>query len=87
MTVEFVEVGRGKRTWRFQAKARNVDESLATELVRELRKSKALLSRDIDVTLDADRCSGFIFAGVRQVGRWKLSNLSLVHSSPAAGNP
>jgi hypothetical protein len=66
--VEFIDVGREKRTW--FAHLSNLTMHLLTECVRN---SGALRSRDIHLSApDDDTGEGLIFAGFHTVGRYRI---------------
>ena len=62
MKVEFSNVGRTKASWSIEAAA--VDEEF---LALQVRKRRALMSQDIEVSLNEDG-TGTVFAGMRPVG-------------------
>lgn len=65
MIVQFSNVGRAKKSWRAEIPDRNgVLDAVAME--RSIRKSKALMSRDIEV----DEDGGIYVGGFRRVGEW-----------------
>ena len=74
MLVRFIDVGRNKRTFEVEVVEMREAPGIPTEngLVTALRKSHALMSRDLDVSIDGT--SGLCFAGMRPVGRWEVVN-------------
>lgn len=69
--VTFADVGRDKRTWTVTI------EQQPTEAILErlVRKSKALMSRDIWCDFDEDLEHGVIGAGMRVVGSFRVVEL------------
>ena len=67
-TVEFVGVGRNKKTWSVSL------DQFPTEsiLERHVRKSGALMSSGIECLFDDDLEHGYIFAGMREVGAFRV---------------
>lgn len=68
-TVHFSEVGRYRDAWcnTFRTKP---DEVM---IAHEVRQRKCLASRSIDIEfLDDDEMSGYIIAGIRSVGGFKV---------------
>lgn len=61
-TVQFIEIGRNKKTWVKAFKAHPSDG----DLVHEIRRSRALASNDVSVF------QGFVFAGIRCVGKYEI---------------
>jgi hypothetical protein len=78
LTLAYQNVGRTKKTWtttcilslRKPDGSPNKDAVIALEdrMLSEVRKSGALMSRDIDVCINEDLATATIFAGVRPVG-------------------
>lgn len=66
VTVEFINVGRGKKSWR-----QPLDKLSDQALYRAVKKSGALGSTDIDFTLD-ENGNGKIYAGFHNVGEFRF---------------
>lgn len=73
-TVRFEDVGRGKKT--FEVQVRVIGDLLdRNDMLRAVRKSGALMSRDIEVIanpFDPEHAMGAVFAGMRVVGAWRV---------------
>lgn len=67
ITVEFHEVGRGRKSWRS-----TVPSVCHTSLMRQIKKHQALMSRDVEFELDDSTGKGEILAGARTVGRFTI---------------
>lgn len=68
MKIQFKEVGRNKKTWTAE-----VNELSESALLREIKKSGALMSRGVDVVLDDGDTSGLIIVGGwRTVGTFEI---------------
>jgi len=65
-TIQFIEIGRNKKTWSKAFEAPPTDD----DLVYEIRRSKTLLSNDISVS------QGLVFAGIRCVGEYKIAGVT-----------
>lgn len=67
-TVEFVGVGRNKKSWSVTM------DQFPTERIldRHVRKSGALMSSDIECLFDDDLEHGYILAGMREVGAFRV---------------
>ena len=65
--VQFIKVGRGKRTW--TSEMQKVTPNL---LADEVARSGALMSRDIEVEWDIDTMKGKIYAGFHSVGTFEI---------------
>lgn len=61
-TVQFIEIGRNKKTWGKVFKAHPADG----DLVREIKRSRALASNDVSIS------QGLVFAGVHCVGKYEI---------------
>lgn len=75
--VQFIDVGRGKKCWNqtFQ------QEPTEPIIERAVKKSGALMSRDIEAVFDcAD--AGFIAAGFRPVGRFRVISAATSRATP-----
>lgn len=74
LTVEFIEVGRDKRTWTEVLRANPLDcDDIEAAVERAVSKSRALMSRDITAVMtDVDR--GDICAGMRTVGTFRIDD-------------
>jgi hypothetical protein len=68
ITVTFHSIGRGKRTWSEQLQQQPTEPVL----VRLVRKSGALMSRDISCSLDERGTCGYVFAGIHTVGSFTI---------------
>jgi len=64
--VKFTEVGRDKKSWVKLIKTLPTD----CDLINEIKRSQALASSNIDVA------DGFIFAGVRCVGKYEITEVT-----------
>lgn len=73
--VTFAEVGRGKKTW---ISTLNQCPTQAV-LERLVRKSGALMSRDVECVLDEDEEHGTIYAGMRPVGSFQIKSWESRH--------
>lgn len=62
--IQFIGIGRGKKTWTASVPWRE------DAIVRHLRKSKALMSRGIDVEMTASTAVVLV-GGFRQVGTFR----------------
>lgn len=67
MIVQFKDVGRDKKCWEDRISVPSFES-----LEHCLKKSGAVMSRDIDFDEDPDGMGGRVFAGVRAVGTYKL---------------
>ena len=70
MLVKFENVGRGKKSWES-----SIDCPNYTELLRAVKKGRALMSRDISFEFDEDdNKSGNVCVGItnRAVGRFTI---------------
>lgn len=65
-TIQFIEIGRNKKTWFKTFETQPTDD----DLVYEIRRSKALLSNDVSVS------RGLVFAGIRCVGEYKIAGVT-----------
>lgn len=66
ISVEFFEVGREKK--RFTATLSEIDHD---EMYKVVRRSGALMSRDISFSQNPDTNTGIIHAGMHTVGKWR----------------
>jgi len=74
-TVHFENVGRRK-------KSGSADIPLTeAAILKEIRRNGALMSRDIDFTLDLDTGEGSIYAGFHVVGRIRVPDPAAVEVS------
>lgn len=67
MKIHFEDVGRQKKTWTVELTEAELTEK---RVLREIRKSGALLSQDIEFIIDGSQ--GRIYAGIRHVGRIRI---------------
>lgn len=72
--VRFEDVGRGHKTWSDDVREDPAFPGTpdADCLVRALKKGRALMSRDLNVSVNDDGTAGLCFAGMHTVGRWTL---------------
>lgn len=68
MTVEFIDVGRDKRSWTETIEGKD----LYFEIERVVRRSGAIMSRGIDVEIEEDGTGKIIVGGFRTVGTFKI---------------
>lgn len=69
--VEFIDVGRFKRSWSTTLHG-EISEAI---LERHVRKSRALMSNDAECVFDPDRNGGMVCAGYGPVGLFKVTKL------------
>lgn len=73
MTIRFIDVGRDKATFE-----RTIPDLNAFDMERQLRSGARVLSREISFGFDKDSISsGYVFAGMRAIGRWEVAAASL----------
>jgi hypothetical protein len=64
VSVEFIEVGRKRLTW-----IAEMGDTSDPQMLREIRRSGALMSQDVDVQWERDGYTAHIFVGLlRLVG-------------------
>lgn len=68
MTVNFIDVGRDKRSWSATIKGNDI----LGEIASAVRKSGAIMSRSLDIELDEDGVGEIIIGGFRTVGMFKI---------------
>jgi hypothetical protein len=66
IAVEFIEVGRNKRSW--TAPMKELDEDA---LYRSVRKHGAVMSRDLSFLLE-DETNGAVLAGFHKIGTFRI---------------
>jgi hypothetical protein len=76
--ITFAGVGRGKKSWVSTIKQVPTEAILA----RLVRKSGALMSRDIECVFDEDQEYGEIYAGMRAVGAFKVEAFKITNADP-----
>jgi hypothetical protein len=69
--IEFLEVGRYKRSWNLTTHS----EPSEAQLEKFVRKSRALLSTDVECVFNDDRTAGMVCAGHGPVGTFKVTKL------------
>ena len=69
--IEFLEVGRHKRSWNVTTHS----EPSEAQLEKLVRKSRALLSTDVECVFNDDRTAGMVCAGHGPVGTFKVTKL------------
>jgi hypothetical protein len=75
MNIEFRNVGRGKRTWTAEISEEGGEHYICERLLREIKKSKALGSRGIDIQYDPGTWDGEILVGgFRPVGTFRVAS-------------
>lgn len=68
MTLHFHGVGRHKKSWTCE-----VHNLVDSTLIKQLRKHRALMSRDIDLVWSEDGLGGDIYVGLlRHVGTYSV---------------
>jgi hypothetical protein len=67
MIVQFKDVGRNKKSWEDRISVPSFEA-----LGHCVKKSGALMSRDLDFDEDPDGMGGQVYAGMRVVGSYKL---------------
>jgi len=67
MQVEFVEVGRSKKSW-----CEEMVKLTHGALEKSVRQHGALMSRGIDFDMDDDN-TGTIYSGLHPVGRFRIT--------------
>lgn len=70
--VEFIDVGRNKRSWRYTS----AHFPANNELVNQVKQSGALVSHDVWVSLDGEMESGLVLCGMRSVGGFSITELN-----------
>lgn len=73
--VTFAGVGRAQKSWIVTLKQCPTEAILA----RMVRKSGALLSRDVECVLDEDEEHGTIYAGMRPAGAFQIKSWESRH--------
>ncbi len=69
MRVAVENVGRNKLTWEMEVW--DEPRAAAEQILREVRKRRALMSREVDVSWNEAGDAGCIEAGFRAVGTWR----------------
>lgn len=68
IVIDFIDVGRSDRSW---------TESFSNPpsyraILKSIKKHHALMSRNVDFSLDLETGEGLIFAGMRSVGKMRV---------------